>query len=96
VSLNKDMPRINRALFATANCCDRAFLDKEHAGILVFDLGEPASQGALLEVLPPGDHANYLYISDPLGNIVLRFDVRTDPRGLLDDMKKLLKLSSIG
>jgi hypothetical protein len=96
VSLNKDMPRINRALFATANCCDRVFLDKQHEGILVYDLAEPAAQRALLDVLPPGDQANYLFVSDPLGNIVLRFDVRTDARGLLEDMKKLLKLSSIG
>jgi hypothetical protein len=27
---------------------------------------------------------------------VLRYDVRESPRGLLDDMKKLLKLSHIG
>lgn len=96
VSLNKDMPRIGRAFFATSNCCDRAFFEKEHEGMQVFDLAEPVAQRALLDVLPPGEHANYLYISDPLGNLVLRFDVRTDPRGLLDDMKKLLKLSSIG
>jgi hypothetical protein len=96
ISLNKDMPRIGRALFATANCCDRAFLDEQHEGIQVFDLGEAAAQQALLQVLPPGDQANYLFISDPLGNIVLRFDVRNDAHGLLDDMKKLLKLSSIG
>ncbi len=37
-----------------------------------------------------------LFIVDPLGNLVMRFDVRTDPRGLLDDLKKLLKLSHIG
>ncbi len=33
---------------------------------------------------------------DPLGNIVMRFDARVDPHGLLDDLKKLLKLSHIG
>jgi hypothetical protein len=62
----------------------------------VFDLGEAAARDAFLGLLPAGDHANDLFISDPLGNIVLRFDVRSEPRGLMDDLKKLLKLSSIG
>jgi hypothetical protein len=96
LALNKDMLRINRALFATQNCCDREFLDKEHDGLQVFDISEAAARDALLGLLPAGDHANDLFIADPLGNIVLRFDARTEPRGLMDDLKKLLKLSSIG
>jgi hypothetical protein len=96
LALNKDMPRIGRALFATRNCCDRDFLGKEHEDLRVFDISEPAAKEALLGLLPAGDHANDLFIADPLGNIVLRFDVRTDPRGLMDDLKKLLKLSHIG
>jgi len=96
ISLNKDMPRIGRALFATSSCCDRAFLDKEHQGITVFDAATSTAISELQGVLPPGDHANDLFITDPLGNIVMRFDAREDPHGLLDDLKKLLKLSSIG
>jgi hypothetical protein len=96
VALNKDMPRIGRALFATRNCCDRAFLDKEHQGIAIFDIGATAANQELLNLLPPRDHANDLFLADPLGNIVMRFDGREDPHGLLDDLKKLLKLSSIG
>jgi hypothetical protein len=96
LALNKDMLRINRALFATQNCCDRDFLGEEHEDMQVFDVGETGAKDALLSALPPGNHANDLFISDPLGNIVLRFDVRNEPRGLMDDLKKLLKLSSIG
>ena len=96
LALNKDMLRIDRALFATQNCCGGDFLGDKNEGLQVFDISEPVAQAALLNLLPPGDHANDLFIADPLGNIVLRFDVRTDPRGLMDDLKKLLKLSSIG
>ncbi|MET0282421.1 MAG: hypothetical protein ABW278_15040 [Steroidobacteraceae bacterium] len=96
LSLNQEMTRVNRALLATSNCCDRGFLDKEHEGIKVFDVSEPAAQGALLAQLPPGDLAPYLFIVDPRGNIVMRYDTRQNPRGLLDDLKKLLKLSHIG
>jgi hypothetical protein len=96
LSLNKEMTRVNRALLATANCCDLAYLDKEHDGIKVFDVSEMAVKDQLLGVLPKGDLRHSLFVVDPNGNIVMRYDVRESPRGLLEDMKKLLKLSHIG
>ncbi len=96
ISLNKDMPRIKRALFATANCCDRAFLDKEHQDLQVFDGDSPAVVAELLALLPSGDHLHDIFIADPLGNIVMRFDARSEPQGLLGDLKKLLQLSHFG
>jgi hypothetical protein len=95
--LNKDLWRVNRVLLATDNCCDRAFLETEFEGILIFDLAaEHAARAELLAQLPPGDHSHHLFVVDPLQNIVLRFDTRDNPRGLLDDLKKLLKLSQVG
>lgn len=96
LSLNKEMTRVNRALLATANCCDLAYLDKEHEGIKVFDVGDSASAAEVFAVLPEGDLRNWLFVVDPNGNIVMRYDVRESPRGLLEDLKKLLKLSHIG
>jgi hypothetical protein len=93
--LNKDMDRLQRALLATGNCCDRAFLAAEHEGILIRAVAAAAAS-ELLAVLPPGDHSQDLFVIDPQGNLVLRFDTRDDPKGLLDDLKKLLKLSHIG
>jgi len=37
-----------------------------------------------------------LFVVDPLGNLMMSYDVRGDPHGLLEDLKKLLKLSHIG
>lgn len=96
ILLNKDMGRVQRALLATGDCCDRAFLDAEHEGILVVDLGASGLRDALLAALPPGDHSHHLFVADPMRNVVLRFDSREDPRGLLSDLKKLLRLSHIG
>ena len=45
---------------------------------------------------PLQDRANWLFIVDPLGNLVMRYDARDNPKGLLEDLKKLLKLSHIG
>jgi hypothetical protein len=94
--LNKDMGRVNRALLATQQCCDEAFLDAEHPGIKVFDVSDPPAREELLALLPPGDHSHHLFVVDPMMNIVLRFDTRENPRGLLEDLKKLLRLSHIG
>jgi len=99
LSLGKDLTRINWALLATSNCCDLAYLDAEHLGIKVFDVSEMEQREALmaaLPTLPPQELAHSLFVVDPLGNVVLRYDVRKSPRGLLEDLKKLLKLSHIG
>ncbi len=44
--------------------------------------------------IPEGTGA--LYLADPLGNLILRYTPEDDPRALLDDLKKLLKVSRIG
>ena len=37
-----------------------------------------------------------LFIIDPLGNVVMRYPADAEPKGILEDMKRLLKLSRIG
>jgi hypothetical protein len=37
-----------------------------------------------------------LFIVDPLGNLMMRHDASHTTKGLLTDLKKLLKLSHIG
>jgi len=49
----------------------------------------------LLAALPPPlDHT--IFIVDPLGNLMMRYDVRQDPKGLREDLQNLLELSHIG
>ncbi len=67
LSLGKDMSRVNRALVATASCCDLAYIDKEHQGTKVFDVSDQAAAKELLDALPGGDLRNFLFIIDPLG-----------------------------
>lgn len=40
--------------------------------------------------------SNAIYIMDPLGNIMMRFEPGTDPKLILKDLNKLLKISRIG
>lgn len=98
LSLNKEMTRVNRAFLSIGNCCDLAYIDKEHPGLKVRDVSEPEVYEQLMEVLPQDDLSHSLFVVDPLGNIVMRYDVRDEKnrKGALEDLKKLLKLSHIG
>ena len=97
LSLNQDAARVSRVLIAPAGCCDQAELDAQHPGLLRLDPATLADGGAALRSAFPVDgHADALYVVDPLGNVVLRFDIDDKPKDLLTDLKKLLKLSSIG
>lgn len=94
LSLAADTTRMNWVLFAIDHCCNREYLDAAHKGIIAIDAA--AGREQLLAVLPNQDLQHSLFVIDPLGNIVLRYDVRNNPRGLLEDLKKMLKLSHIG
>jgi cytochrome oxidase Cu insertion factor (SCO1/SenC/PrrC family) len=97
LSLNQDAGRVARVLMAAAGCCDQAQLDEAHPGLLRLDPASLADGGAALRAAFPADgHADALYVLDPLGNVVMRFDINAKPKDLLTDLKKLLNLSSIG
>lgn len=95
LALGKDMLRVDRVFLVTGNCCAKVFLARGHVGLAVLDAtGTPGQR--LLGEFPPGDRAHSLFIVDPLGNLMMRYDVRRNPRGLLIDLRRLLTLSDIG
>jgi hypothetical protein len=95
LSLNQEMQRVNRVLIAGRNCCDEAFLQREHAGLLKLD-ADSAGAGEVVRIFPAEQRADSIFLVDPLGNLVMRYDEHSNPKGLLQDLKKLLKLSHIG
>lgn len=95
LALGTDMTRLERVFLVTADCCARDYLAREHAGITVLD-ASGAAGAPLLDRFPAGDRAHTLFIIDPMGNLMMRYDVRRDPRGLLVDLRRLLELSQIG
>jgi len=95
LALNNDMTRVERVFLASGDCCARSFLASEHPGLLALDAsGEDARR--LLEEFPSPAREHVLFVVDPLGNLMMSYDARRDPHGLLEDLKKLLKLSHIG
>jgi hypothetical protein len=95
LSLNADMTRVERVFLASGDCCSREFLAREHPGLVVVDASGAGGE-RLLREFPATDAEHTLFIVDPLGNLMMSYDARANPRGLRDDLKRLLRLSHIG
>ena len=94
LGLNNDMTRVERVLLATGACCAGVSAARD-AGLAAFDATGPAA-APLLAQFPAADRAHSIFVVDPLGNLMMSYDDRTDPHGLLEDLRKLLRLSHIG
>ena len=62
---------------------------------------ETSAQGVLLNKISLGNtvdpiKSGYIYISDPLGNLMMSYPADINPKGILKDLKKLLRASRIG
>jgi hypothetical protein len=95
LGLGHEIPRVQRVFLVSAHCCDRAFLEREHPGLITLNSERPDG-AALLAQFPADNRPSTLFIVDPKGNLMMRDDVHANPRGLHDDLVKLLTLSHIG
>ncbi len=95
LALNNDMSRVAQVFLVTGECCAREYLAREYPGLRVFD-AEGAAAEALLEAFRTEERPHTLFVVDPLGNLMMRYDARQNSRGLLEDLQKLLRLSHIG
>ncbi len=94
LSLGQLTPRVQRVLLAGAGCCDAPYLQREQAGLIAIDVAGSEIQALVRAIPEPREQA--IFVVDPLGNLMMRYDVRQDPKGLREDLKKLLELSHIG
>lgn len=89
----KNAARIERLwLLSGAGAPDPRLL-AEHPGLLVARAQDPAW---LAGFPAKGDQAGHIYLIDPLGNIVLRYESDADPKGIVKDLTRLLNVSRIG
>ncbi|HXB00074.1 MAG TPA: hypothetical protein VNW05_06080 [Steroidobacteraceae bacterium] len=95
-ALDRDMDRVQRVFIGDADCCDTQALHAMHPDLIAIRMS-PADE-ALLELLPraAGDKSERIYLIDPLGNLMMFYEAGANPKGMLEDMKRLLGLSHIG
>lgn len=92
--LGREMERVKRVFLHGESALDTVFLSKEHEGLISI---KDRDLAALLNTKRPESLAEGgYYLIDPLGNIVLYFPPGIDPSNMVDDIKRLLKLSRIG
>jgi len=111
IALDRDMKRVQRVFIADAGCCDPQYLREQHPDILaVRASAEAAPLLALLAAhdgtgpggTGPGGPGrrpfaeSRVYLVDPLGNLMMSYAPDAKAKGMLEDMKRLLRLSSIG
>ena len=92
--LGREMDRIKRVFLHGQSAPDTVFLADEHAGLVT--LRDDPLAGLLDGKRPEGLAAGGYYLVDPLSNVVLYFPPDIDPANMVDDIKRLLKLSRIG
>jgi cytochrome oxidase Cu insertion factor (SCO1/SenC/PrrC family) len=100
LALNDDASRVRRVFLATEDCCDIEYLATEHPGLVPARADDEADR-ELLAIFPryqnvPVQSAGRIYIIDPLGNLMMSYSPAAPQKALLEDLRKLLKLSHIG
>jgi cytochrome oxidase Cu insertion factor (SCO1/SenC/PrrC family) len=92
------MPRVQQVFLVTTACCDDAYIEREHPQLITVNLDSPdnAEAALLLAQFPAEQRASSVFIVDPKGNLMMRYDAQASPKGLHEDLQKLLNLSHIG
>ena len=99
VAMNKDIPRVQR-LLVLLDAPDESFtrfLTDEHQDLQWVVLADDAT-GLLAQFRGAGfapEGVQY-FLVDPLGNLMMYYDLQVPARGMRDDLRKLLKISQIG
>jgi hypothetical protein len=99
LALDRDMDRVQRVFVADPDCCDARWLHEQHPDLITIQAG--AAVTPLLALLPGREGASFaaaprVYLVDPLGNLMMSYAADAKAKGMLEDMKRLLRLSSIG
>ena len=92
--LGKEMDRVRRIFLHGETLPDTVFLADEHKGLI--SLRDEHLSEILDQKRPNGLAAGGYYLIDPHGNLVMYFHPDLDPGDIIDDIKRLLKLSRIG
>jgi cytochrome oxidase Cu insertion factor (SCO1/SenC/PrrC family) len=97
IALDRDRDRVQRVFIGDADCCDLQALHEAHPDLIA--VRASPDDEPLLALLPRGADARTserVYLIDPLGNLMMFYAAGANPKGMLEDMKRLLRLSHIG
>lgn len=93
IAQGKEQSRIERLWVLTDGGVVDTALVAEHPGLHVW---RPAAAGFVEQFPATRDRGAHIFVVDPLGNLMLRFPEQPEPKGIMKDLKLLLKASQIG
>jgi len=97
-ALGADRERVQRVFLAEGACCDLEWLHAQQPDLITVQAS--AAAASLTAILEHAGHspasADRVYLIDPLGNLMMCYSVDARPKGMLEDLKKLLRLSHVG
>ena len=102
LAVGEDAHRVRRLMVLTDGNSGEVLRDllSEHKDLTVATAEPPGMVDFLAQFhVTPGDEPareQRLYILDPLGNLVIFYGPEADPKGMLEDLERLLKASHIG
>jgi hypothetical protein len=104
--------RLQRVFVAEGDCCDMEFLGTQHPDLITVRATREAAPLLALLARGSGDDAgaarpgataagvrggaDRVYLVDPLGNLMMWYPPGAPPKGMLEDLKRLLGLSHVG
>jgi hypothetical protein len=97
LALDREMNRVQRVFIGDGDCCDWTEIRAAHPDLI--SIRASAADDPLLALLPVREDAvnsQRIYLIDPLGNAMMFYAPAVKSKGMLEDMKRLLRLSSIG
>jgi hypothetical protein len=93
LALGHQMERVRRVYLYMGEPPDPAYFEAEHPDMLVASVAGP--EGEAVRQAFSGQAEGY-WLVDPLGNVMMRYPQDAGPKGMLEDLKRLLRLSRIG
>lgn len=99
LALGKEMMRVKTLVLLDGlpEAPLRQWLATEHTAMMV-GVADAITRSELDSVFirSPETAKEWIYLLDPLGNLLMRYPVAVEPRGMLKDLQRLLRLSKIG
>jgi hypothetical protein len=97
LALGKDMDRVKTLLLldGSPDADLRQWLASEHPALTV-GVAEASTRTELSGAFGVSSGGEWIYLVDPLNNLLMRYPATVEPRGMLKDLQRLLRLSKIG
>lgn len=95
LALDKDIIRVRRVLLHQGSCDSTEFRSRD-ADLLVLAAVGPAGTAFRSQFPLALEEGHGIYIVDPHGNLMMAYPAAGEAAGMLKDLERLLRLSSIG